>query len=239
MHLETVMGQCDRRAQIRRMIVRHFFLGLSGTFFGTFFQGKKKSQNEVRGRWFQGISRYRPVISLFSPKKWSLWFLYIFEIKIIKFTFFGCIQALKLFLCLAKSWSNPDFARKITELLFFALQNHGDFVLCPAILWSMTMPLKIMETQFQGPKNFLKFNFIHLFPIPIPMLFLVSLQPFGPVFKEKLVFIAVHLKIILYSNVNMCYRSPYGTNLTVLVILTIFVFGGLLCKTNKNVERIK
>ena len=71
------------------------------------------------------------------------------------------------------------------------------------------------------------------------MLFLVSLQPFGPVFKEKLVFNAVPLKIILYSNVNMCYRSSYGTNLTVLVILTIYVSGGLLCKTNKNVERIK
>ena len=41
------------------------------------------------------------------------------------------------------------------------------------------------------------------------MLFLISLQPFGPVFKEKLVFVAVPLKIILYSNVNMCYRSPF------------------------------
>ena len=46
-----------------------------------------------------------------------------------------------------KFWSNADFApqnygpmqtlpREITEPLFFALQNHGDFVLCPAKLWS-------------------------------------------------------------------------------------------------------
>ena len=49
--------------------------------------------------------------------------------------------------CPAKLWSNAHLApqndgamqtspRELTEPLFFALQNHGDFVLCPAKLWS-------------------------------------------------------------------------------------------------------
>ena len=39
-------------------------------------------------------------------------------------------------LCPAKLWSNAEIAHKITEPLFFALQNYGDFVLCPAKFWS-------------------------------------------------------------------------------------------------------
>ena len=57
-------------------------------------------------------------------------------------------------------------AREITDPLFFAQQNHRDFVLCPAKLWSnadfapqsygamQTLPREITEPLFFAPQNY-------------------------------------------------------------------------------------
>ena len=102
-------------------------------------------------------------------------------------------------LCPTKLWSNADFAprdhrafvltlpRKIMETSFFAPQNYGPM---------QTLLRKIMDTEFQGPKNIIKFNFCLFFSNYFckSLSFLGSLQPFGPLFKEKIFFVPVPLK---------------------------------------------
>ena len=51
--------------------------------------------------------------------------------------------------------------RKITEPLFFAPQNHGDFVLCPAKLWSNAdFAPRNRGDIVSGDKNILKLDFL-------------------------------------------------------------------------------
>ena len=103
-------------------------------------------------------------------------------------------------LCPAKSWSNADFAP----------QDHRAFVLCPAKSWRLcSLPREIMEQyrlcsakwwrhSFRGQKNIIKLNCVLFFSNYFckSLSFLRSLQPFGPLFNEKIFCVTVPLKQI-------------------------------------------
>jgi hypothetical protein len=69
-----------------------------------------------------------------------------------------------------------------------------------------TLPLKIMEQSrlrpqnhgdiVSGPKNILKLNFLLFFSdyFSKSVIFQTSLHPFGPLYKEKIFYVAVPLK---------------------------------------------
>ena len=87
---------------------------------------------------------------------------------------------------------------EITEPLFFAPQNHGDFILCPAKLWSNADFAPQNDGDIvTGAKNIIKFNCCLFFSNYFckSLSFPRSLQPFGPLFKEKISFVTVPLNL--------------------------------------------
>ena len=89
---------------------------------------------------------------------------------------FPVILHLKLCLCPAKLWSNPDFApqnngamrtlpRKITEPVYVALKNHRAFILYPSKLWCNAdfAPQNHGEIVSGAKKTQLKTKFSFLF----------------------------------------------------------------------------
>ena len=97
----------------------------------------------------------------------------------------------------AKSWSNADFAREIREPLFFAPQNHGDFVLWPTKLWSNAdfAPQNgwdIVSVAKKCNKILVSSQFFNFFCKSLS--FLRLLQPFGPLFKENMFCVTVPLR---------------------------------------------
>ena len=86
--------------------------------------------------------------------------------------------------------------RKITETSFFAPPNHGDFVLCPAKLWSNAdfAPQNdgdIVSGANKYHQSYLCSLFSHYFCKSLS--FPRSLQPFGTPFKEKIFCVTVPL----------------------------------------------
>ena len=124
-----------------------------------------------------------------------------------KISFLAVFLLLNLCLCPAKLWSNADFApqnygamrtlpRKITEPSFFAPQNHRDFVLCPAKLWSNADFARrnrgdIVSGAKKDHKILLSSFFSNYFCKSLS--FPRSLQPFGPLLKEKIFCVMVPL----------------------------------------------
>ena len=112
-------------------------------------------------------------------------------------------------LCPAKLWSNADFG----------LQNHRPFVLCPAKSQRLrSLPHKIMEQcrlcstksrkhTFRGQQISSNLNFFLFFSIYFckSLLFQRSLQPFGPLFKEKIFCVMVPLR-----EIDRCRRWSAG-----------------------------
>ena len=116
-------------------------------------------------------------------------------------------------LCPAKLWSNADLT----------LRNHRAFVLCPAKSWRLrSLPRKIMEQcrlcsakswihSFRGQQMSSNLNFFTFFSNYFckSLLFQRPLQPFGPLFKEKIFCVMVPLTLI---NISHKFRSRVLTS---------------------------
>ena len=88
--------------------------------------------------------------------------------------------------------------RKITEPLFFAPQNHGDFVLCPAKLWSNAdFAPRNRGDIVAGAKKYHQIYLSSLFSNYFckSLSFPRSLQPFGPLFKVKIFCVTVPISM--------------------------------------------
>ena len=98
----------------------------------------------------------------------------------------------------ARSQSLCYLPRKVTETLFFAPQNHGDIVLCPAKLWSIAdfAPQNhgdIVSGAKKKSSNLIVVSFSNYFwkSSSFPR----SVQPFEPLFKEKIFCVMVPLTV--------------------------------------------
>ena len=124
-----------------------FILSVKGTLPQSIFFLKSGHHGAI-GLW---NNSYSPKYLLKEMITFNLWIIFAVNLH------------WKLCLCLAKSWSNADFApqnygammtlpRKILEPSYFAPQNHGAFILCPAKWQSLhTLLRKVMEQCRLGP----------------------------------------------------------------------------------------
>ena len=130
----------------------------------------------------------------------------------------------------AKLWSNADLAPQnygamqtspceIKEPSFFAQQNYRDFVLLPATLWSNAdLALQNQGDIVPGANKYHKILLFSFFSIFFCKSFSFprSLQPLGPLFKEKIFCVTVPLRypsgysrsIMSFSNHTQRFTGP-------------------------------
>ena len=108
---------------------------------------------------------------------------------------------------------------EITEPLFFAQQNQGDFVLCRAKLWKKAyFAPRNREDIVSGAKKTIKLNFLLFFSNYFCKLmsFPRSLEPFVPLFKEKTFCVTVPL-----NQIESCANCKIGY---VFILLGLSVY---------------